>query len=115
MKPDKITTDERVFGVGHRLHPVTGMPLNQGVGAAGEREQAEDHLNVIRKNEGYGAWQRMRHRVWEHYGVERGAVMADAACIEFFVSKMLADEIRQAADAFFGPKLELAKTPAVKT
>ena len=55
--------DKNVFGADTQLHPVTEMPLENGIGAASDEQQALNHCDVIEKTEGKQAADQMRAKV----------------------------------------------------
>jgi hypothetical protein len=48
-----LTKDDKlVFGADAKRHPITGFPLESGIGAAPEAVQARGHCDMIEQQEG---------------------------------------------------------------
>ena len=57
--------ERNVFGANSTYHPITGMPLETGIGAAPHHVQAQHHCNVIEQREGKEAADAMRAKLHE--------------------------------------------------
>ena len=68
-----------VFGEGAKAHPVTGMALEQGIGALSEQEQAHMHCDVIEHHHGKHHADIMRARVKTFYQIVADEAAAIAA------------------------------------
>ena len=55
--------DKNVFGADVKLHPVTHMPLESGIGALPDDEQARMHCNMIEANGDKDAADAMRAKL----------------------------------------------------
>jgi hypothetical protein len=65
--------EKNVFGFDVRLHPITGMPIEQGSGALPDDEQALLHCDAIEKAHGRELADAMRWKldsVWEEIQAE---------------------------------------------
>ncbi len=72
--PDDLTPSERrVFGDRARRHPVTGMVLEDGIGAGPHDRQAAAHCALIEQRHGKVAADAMRKRLAEAKAAEASA------------------------------------------
>jgi hypothetical protein len=62
-RPDMTRMEMRVFGVDSKLHPITNMPLEQGVGAWPPDQQALLHCQIIEERDGKPAADAMRRKL----------------------------------------------------
>lgn len=69
-----MSAADHVFGAGHRLHPVTKMPLESGRGRLDDKRQGYLHLNVIHREHGHEAAERMRAALDEFYAPPKPVV-----------------------------------------
>lgn len=58
-----MSAADNVFGVGHRVHPVTKRPLESGIGCLSDDQQAGLHLLQIEQEEGVEAAEEMRKKL----------------------------------------------------
>jgi hypothetical protein len=62
MSDDLNMQQRAVFGVNATLHPVTGMPLENGIGHLSDNAQAELHCRQIDREQGRAAGNEMRRK-----------------------------------------------------
>lgn len=67
-----MTAINNVFGANAKVHPVTGMPLESGIGATSEEQQAAGHVVLIEKEYGKEAADAMRKKL----GIKTAAELA---------------------------------------
>lgn len=60
-----MSAHDHVFGVHHRIHPVTKMPLENGVGHLSDHEQALQHIAYIEEKDGKDVADKLREKLKE--------------------------------------------------
>jgi hypothetical protein len=55
--------EKNVFGADVKLHPITKMPIEQGLGALSDDAQAQIHCQFIERSSGKHAADEMRRRL----------------------------------------------------
>jgi colicin import membrane protein len=95
-------SEKAVYGVDVKLHPVTKMPLETGIGAQSEHQQALAHVAMVTEKEGKEAGEKMAAKLAEH---EKKPVKAKA--------RLHAEAMATAADEAEG-KGKLARAKADK-
>jgi hypothetical protein len=71
--------EKAVYGADARRHPLTGLPLESGIGCAPADVQALGHLTVIEETEGKAAADAMRKKLGVLTPAERAAQQAAQA------------------------------------
>ena len=70
--------EKNVFGADVRIHPITKMPIEQGIGALPVDRQVEHHLAHIERTGGKHLADAMRHKL----SADTAAQQADTILIE---------------------------------
>jgi hypothetical protein len=82
--PELHISQRIVFGHSARVHPVTGMVLEQGSGALSPDEQAKNvHIPLIEKTEGTAAAAAMRAKLVAYYADQIERVQGKEAADEY--------------------------------
>lgn len=58
---------QQVFGADHKTHPVTGLPLESGIGSLPEKEQGYSQCDVMEQTQGKEAADAMRQKIKDYY------------------------------------------------
>ena len=102
-------SEKAVYGADAKLHPVTKMPLETGIGALSEHQQALAHVARVTEKEGKEAGEKMAKELAEHEKkpvktkarahAEAMAIVADIAEGKGKLARAKADAAKAEADA----------------